>query len=177
MGEETTDGFDRLGFCGINDVGRAESLGRLQPLWLNVDDHNPRCAGDARTANGIEPDAAGTEDHDRVASAHVSGVQDGARAGDNAEAEQRRLRERHIPRQKGELTFMDKRAFGKAAEPHALEQANAMAAQAWLIRRPPQRRVRMLALKGAAGLTSSTPPARLRQRSYDVISSTELSDV
>ena len=127
-GEETTDGFDRLGFCGINDVGRAEPLGRLKPLWLNVDDHNPRCAGDARTANGIEPDAAGAEDHDRVPRAHVSGVQDGARTGDNAAAEQRRLGERHILRQKRELIFMDKHAFGKAAEPQALKQTNAMAA-------------------------------------------------
>src|SRR5258706_16239376 len=100
----------------------------FRSLRLNVDDHDPRCAGDARTANGIEPDAAGAEDHDRVARAHVGGVQDGARTGDNAAAEQRRLGERHILRQEGELIFMDKRAFGKAAEPQALKQANAMAA-------------------------------------------------
>jgi hypothetical protein len=63
-----------------------------------------------------------------VPRAHLSGVQDGASTGDNAAAEQRRLGERHILRQKGELIFMDKRAFGKAAEPQALKQANAMAA-------------------------------------------------
>jgi len=66
--------------------------------------------------------------HDRVPRAHVSGVQDGARTGDNAAAEKRRLGERHILRQKGKLIFMDKRALGKAAEPQALKQAYAMAA-------------------------------------------------
>ena len=137
---------------------------------LNVDDHDPRRAGDARAANGIEPDASGTEDHDRVAGAHVSGVQDGARTGDNAAAQQRRLGEGHLLRQKRELVFVDKRAFGEAAEPQALEQANAMAAQTRRIGRPPQRRFRVLALKGAAGLTSSTRPARLRERPYDMIS-------
>jgi hypothetical protein len=35
----------------------------------------------------------------------------------------------------------------------------------------------VLALKGAAGLTSSTTPARLRERPYDMISNTKLSDV
>jgi hypothetical protein len=79
-------------------------------------DHNPRCAGDARTANGIEPDAARAEDHDRVARAHVSGIQDGARTSDNAAAEQRRLGEWHILRQKGELIFVNERALGEAAE-------------------------------------------------------------
>jgi hypothetical protein len=127
-GEESADGFDRFGFGGVNDIGCAEPLRSLQPIWLNVDDHNPRRAGYARTADGVEPNTTGTEDNDGVASAHVSSVQDGARAGDNAAAEQRRLGERHILRQKGELIFMDERAFGKAAEPQALEQANAMAA-------------------------------------------------
>jgi hypothetical protein len=112
----------------FNDIGRAEPLRGLQPLRLNVDDHNPRCTGDARTADGVEPNTTGTEDHDAIARAHVSGVQDGARAGHNAATEQRRLGERHILRQKCELIFMDQRAFGKAAEPQALEQANAMAA-------------------------------------------------
>ena len=51
---------------------------------------------------------------------------------------------------------MDKRAFGEAAKPEALEQANAIAAQTRRIGRPSQRRFRVLALEGAAGLASST---------------------
>jgi hypothetical protein len=78
-------------------------LCRLQPIWLNVDDHNPRCTDDVRTADGVEPNAATAKDHDRVAGPHVCGVQDGARAGHDAAAEERRLGERHILRQKGEL--------------------------------------------------------------------------
>ena len=95
-GEERADGFDRFGFGGVNDIGCAEPLPRLQPLWLNVDDDNPRRAGDARTTDGVKPNATGAEDHDRVAGAHIGNVQDRARAGDNAAAEQRRLGERHI---------------------------------------------------------------------------------
>ena len=102
--------------------------GRFERFRLNVDDHNPRRAGEARAADGIEPDAAGAEDHDRFARAARRGVQDGARTRDNAAAEQRRLGERHLLRQKRELIFVDERAFGKAAEPQALKQANAIAA-------------------------------------------------
>ena len=152
-------------------------MGRLQPLRLNVDHHNPRRAGDARAADGIEPDAAGAEDHDRVPGAHVRGVQDGARAGDDAAAEQRRLGEGHLLRHKRELIFMDERAFGKAAQPETLEQANTAAAQSRGIAGPPQRRLRMMALEGAAGQASGAPSARLRERPDDVISNTELRDV
>jgi hypothetical protein len=126
--EERAKGFDRFGFGGVNDIGCAEPLGRLQSIWLNVDDHNPRRTGDARTADGIEPNPTGAKDHHRVAGAHVSGVQDGACAGYDAAPEQRRLGKRHILRQKGELIFMDKRAFGKAAETQALKQVDAMPA-------------------------------------------------
>jgi hypothetical protein len=72
---------------------------------------------------------------------------------------------------------MDERAFGKAAEPHALKQANAVAAQARRIRWTSQCCFRVLALEGMAGLASSAPSARLCQRPYNVISNTELRDV
>ncbi|HWW87422.1 MAG TPA: hypothetical protein VNZ26_27680, partial [Vicinamibacterales bacterium] len=75
------------------------------------------------------------------------------------------------------MILVDKRPFGKAAQPEALEQANAISGQARSIGRSAQRRLRVSALKGAPGQTSSTRPASLRERAYDVISDTDLRDV
>jgi hypothetical protein len=71
-----------------------------------------------------------------------------------------RLRKRHIFRPKGELIFMDKRAFGKAAEPEVLRQGNAMAVQSRRGRRPSPRRFSALALKGMTGLVSDARSRR-----------------
>jgi hypothetical protein len=68
---------------------------------------------------------------------HVCGIQDGARAGDNAAAQQRSLRERHVFGHKRKLVLVDERAFGEATKSHTLEQCGAVAAQA---RRLPGRR-------------------------------------
>ncbi len=76
-----------------------------------------------------------------------------------------------------ELVLVDERPFGEAAQPEPLEQANPVAAQTRGIGGPAQRRLRMLALEGAARQTSSAPAARLRERPDDVISDTELRDV
>ena len=65
----------------------------------------------------------------------------------------------------------------EAAEPHALEQCNVVAAEARRIRGMAHRRLRMLALKRAAGQTPGARPARLGQRTDHVISDAELRDV
>ena len=106
-----------------------------------------------------------------------SGIQDGARAGDNAAAQQRRLRERHVFGHKRELVLVDERAFGEAAKSHALEQGGAVAAQARRIPRPPQRRFRVLTLEGTAGLASRARSARLHKRAHDMIADAELRDI
>src|SRR4029077_11227669 len=85
--------------------------------------------------------------------------------------------ERKLLGNDGELVLVDQRPFGKAAQPEALEQANPIAAEARGIGRPAQRRFRMSALEGAAGETSSARPARLRERTHDVIADTQLRDV
>jgi hypothetical protein len=69
---------------------------------------------------------------------------------------------------------MDKRSFGKAAQPEALEQADPIPSQTRGIGRSAQRRLRVSALKGAAGKTSSARPASLRERTHDVISDTDM---
>lgn len=57
--QKIADGLNRLGFCGINDIGGTESSCRLQSPRLNVDHDYPRRAGDVRAADQIEPDASG----------------------------------------------------------------------------------------------------------------------
>jgi hypothetical protein len=85
--QKTADGLDRLGLRGINDIGRAELFGRFQLLRLDVDSHDPGFAGNESTTYGIKPDASGAENDNRVAGAHLRGVQDGDGARDNAAAE------------------------------------------------------------------------------------------
>jgi hypothetical protein len=70
-------------------------------------------------ADGIETNASGTKDHDRVAGANVGCVQDGADAGCDAAAEQRSLREWKLPGDYGELVLVDERAL---SEPDHEEQ-------------------------------------------------------
>ena len=77
--------------------------------------------GEARASYGIEPNASGAEDHDRLAGANIGGVQDGARASYNAAAEQRCLSEWKVLGHYRELILVDERLFGEAAEPEALE--------------------------------------------------------
>jgi hypothetical protein len=112
-----------------------------------------------------------------VAGADVRRVQNGPCASHNTAAEQRSLGERKLLRHDGELVLMDKRPFGKTAQPEALEQACPISGQARSVGRSAQRRVRAPALEGAAGQTSSAGPASLRERAHDVISDADLCDV
>jgi hypothetical protein len=125
----------------------------------------------------IEPDAAGSKDHDRVAGAYICGIQHGARARDHTAAEQGRLGERHLLGQGCELIFVNEHPLSEAAESHALEQSPAVAAQAWRIGWVAQGRFRMLALEGAAGQTSGAGSASLGERADHVITGAELRDV
>jgi hypothetical protein len=68
-------------------------------------------------------------------------------------------------------------ALGKAAQPKALEQTSAVPAQARSVVRPAQGRLWMLALERSSGEAASTPTARLRERSDDVIADTDLRHV
>jgi hypothetical protein len=108
---------------------------------------------------------------------HGCGIQDGARAGDNAAAQQRSLRERHFFGHSRELALVDERAFGEATKSHALEQCGAVAAQALRLPWPPQRCFRVLTLEGAAGLASRARSTRLHKRAHDMIAGAELCDI
>jgi hypothetical protein len=79
--KELADRLDGFRFCGVDDVGGAESLGLVESLRLDVDDYDPRSACDARATNRIKPNSSGAGDHDRVPGANVCGVQDGTSAG------------------------------------------------------------------------------------------------
>ncbi len=105
----------------------------------------------ARAVDGVEPDASGSEDHDSVAGADVSGVQDGAGASHNAAAEQRSLGERKLRGYDRELVLVDERLFGETSEPEALKQTSPVSGQARGIGRPAQRRLWVFALVGPAG--------------------------
>ena len=72
---------------------------------------------------------------------------------------------------------MNERPFGKPTQPKALEQADPISAQPRGIAWPAQCRLRVAALEGAAGETSSAPAARLRERPDDVIADVDLRDV
>src|SRR6185437_9226527 len=89
----------------------AKMLSRLQSGGPDVDDDYPRCAGDTRAAHGVKADAACAEDHDCVACLHVGGVDDRARARNDAAPEQHRLRERHVVWEEGKLVLVDECAF------------------------------------------------------------------
>jgi hypothetical protein len=149
-GQKVAYCLDRFGLLGVNDVSRAESFGRLQPLRLDVDRDDPRRPGYARAAHRIESHASRAEDHDAVAGGNAGGIQDSTGARNDAAAEQRRLGEGHLPGYHGELVFMDKRSFSKATQPETLEQANSFVAHARGIRRPAERRLGTSALEGAA---------------------------
>jgi hypothetical protein len=78
---------------------------------------------------------------------------------------------------RGELVLVDERLFGEAAQPEALVQAGPVSGQARCISRSAYCRLRMFALEGPARQTSSACSARLRERTYDVISDADLRDV
>ena len=175
--QKIADGLHRLRLCGVDDVGGAEAPGLVESLLLDVDDDDPGRAREARAAYRIEPNASGAEDHDRVAGAYVSRVQDGTRARYNATAEQRSLSEWKLLGHGGELILVDERLFGEAAQPEALKQANPISGQTRGIGRSAHCRLRMSALEGPAGQTLSARPARLREGAYDVISDADLRNV
>src|SRR6202035_1832424 len=86
--QKTADGLDRVGLRGVNDIGRTKSFCSLQPLRLNVDHHDPRCTGEARTAYSVKADATGADNDNSIASADLSGVEDGAGPRHHAATEQ-----------------------------------------------------------------------------------------
>jgi hypothetical protein len=126
--QKITDGVDGIRLKGVDNIGGSEASGLVESLLLDVDDDDPRSAGDARATHCIEANASGAEDHDSVAGANVSRVQDGTGTGHNAAAEQRSLGERKLLGYDGELVLVDERLFSEAAQPEALEQANPIAA-------------------------------------------------
>ena len=126
--KQSANRLNGFGLGGIDYISCAELFGCFQPLRLDVDSHDPRRANDACAAYRIKPDASGAENHDRVAGVHVCGIQNGARAGDNAAAQQRSLRERHVFGHERELVLVDERSFGEATKSHALEQCRGVAA-------------------------------------------------
>src|SRR5689334_10210016 len=123
----------------VGSSGKEITDGLVESLRLDVDNNDPRSSCDARPTNGIEPNTSSTEDHDCVPGTNIRGVQDRAGARYNAAAEQRSLGERKLLGHDGELVFVDERAFGEAAQPKALKQADAVATQARGIGGPAQR--------------------------------------
>jgi hypothetical protein len=95
---------------------------------LKFDGHDPGCTGNASAAYRVKSDASGTEDHNAVTGTHVSGVQHGASARDNAASKQRRRGEGRVLRYKGQLILVDECPFGEPAQPQALVQALPLAA-------------------------------------------------
>src|SRR5437660_1705945 len=172
--QKVTHGLDRLGFRGVDDVSSAKSPGLVEPLCLDIDDDDPCGSRDARPTDRIEPNPSSPEDHDRIAGTNVRSVQDRTCTGYNAAAEERSLGERKFLGYEGKLVLMDERLFGEAAQPEALEQRNSIAAESRGINLSAQSRLRVFALERAARQTPSARSARLRQRTYNVISDMEL---
>src|SRR4029078_9624948 len=152
-------------------------LSRLQSGGLDVDDDYPRCAGDARAAHGVKADAACAEDHDCVACLHVGGVDDRARARNDAAPEQRRLRERHVVWEEGKLVLVDEGAFCETAQSQNLEQTYAISAEAGPLSRAAHSRFGMLALEGTARLAPCAGAAGWREPANDGIADLELRNV
>jgi hypothetical protein len=56
--KKIADGLDGFALGGVNDVGCAELLCRVQSFRLDVDDDDPRRASDTRATYGVEADAS-----------------------------------------------------------------------------------------------------------------------
>jgi hypothetical protein len=85
--KKIADGLDGFALGGVNDVGCAELLCRVQSFRLDVDDDDPRRASDTRATYGVEANASGAKDHNGVAGADVCGIQHGTGASYDAAAE------------------------------------------------------------------------------------------
>src|SRR5205814_3743307 len=83
---------DRVLFSQKN-IGGAELPGHRELRLQRIDGDDALGAGDARTLDHRESDAAATEYRDAGAGLHFGGVEDGADAGGDAAADERRTLE------------------------------------------------------------------------------------
>ncbi len=82
---------------GLDDVGRTERPGELELLRPRVDGDDPGRAGEPRSLDDVRADAAAAPHGHARALLNVSGVRDGAVAGEHRAPDERCRVERHIP--------------------------------------------------------------------------------
>ena len=81
---------------GGGGVGRAELAGHLELERVRVDRDHGRGAGVACALDGVDPDAADPEDHDRLARTRLAGADRRAPAGRHAAPDEARHLERDV---------------------------------------------------------------------------------
>ena len=93
---ELLDLRDGVALAGVDQVGGTERLGQLQLGLDPVDGDDAPGAGDGRTLDAVQPDAAAPDDRDRLARLDPGGAEDGAEAGHDATSDQSGPVERHV---------------------------------------------------------------------------------
>ena len=79
---------DRIGGAGVDGVGGAESLGRVELPGVEVDGNDRGGARQTGTGDGGAPHATATEHGDGVTEAHLAGEHGGAQAGGHPAAQE-----------------------------------------------------------------------------------------
>src|SRR5262249_42208016 len=105
------------GAAYVEDVGCAERLGPLELLVDDVDGDDAGGAGDTRSLDDVDADAAAAEDGDGLAGLDARGVDGGADAGHDAAADETGAIERDVVIDLDGGRGVDDGAGGERAQP------------------------------------------------------------
>ena len=105
-----------VGVLGVHRVGGAELAGQAELVVGEIDRDDAAGAGQHRTHQAAQADAAQADDGDRAAGLDLRGVDHGADAGDHGAAEQRRDIERQARVDHHDRAAIDDGVFGVAGD-------------------------------------------------------------
>nr|WP_246549641.1 hypothetical protein [Ancylobacter oerskovii] len=131
-------------------------------------DDLPR-TGEARAGNRVEADATHANDRNRIAAAHLGGVDHRAGARDDATAQQRSLRKWQFRGNQHQLVLMHQRTLGKACRAPPGGDRCAVTRKTGHVVRRAQGFLRIVALERAGGAARVAMAARLGQRADHMI--------
>ncbi len=126
-------GFHRIHVSRIDHIGCAELLGKLQLAGHPVDGNDAARAGNCRTVDGGQADAAAADHRHGLARAHAGSVDDRAHAGGHRAADQRGTVQRHVAADGHQRVLVDQHLLGKGGEVQELVHGRALGQQARLL--------------------------------------------
>src|SRR5262249_48369453 len=138
-GRGLDDRGDRIRLARVDDVGSAELRGEVELPRRRVDRDDASRARDPAALDDRESDPAATDHDRRLARLNARAVEDRAKAGGDAAADQRDLVERHVAPDADDGVLVHEHALGERAQMDELLDALAVARETWPFLRRPDR--------------------------------------